>query len=315
MPRSTLALAGLLALAACKGDGDKQPAAGSAASAGQAGSGGATGSAAASAPAAGSGSAGSATVAAEPPPLSPKIKAARCGEPCLFLTDTPLAKLLETYKAECGGMTTKDLGYQDCKSLDYARNCIYAAHGLVYKKKKWQMFSTKPWYEPRPEFQAKLISPLEIANVSELNKRGKACKAGINVSGADFERLKQWAAAANAGKLPPAKVFFVENERKKAADLAAFLRQELETGAIKRKLALDSNATGAYEKWEDVPPEVVQAIKAPADAKLRSILIDITDPSVSGTEENPLTEGMTLRFVYDDKDQLLAVTGAHYLYD
>src|SRR6185436_10517947 len=175
MPRSTLALAGLLALAACKGDGDKQPAAGSAASAGQAGSGGATGSAAASAPAAGSGSAGSATVAAAPP-LSPKIKAARCGEPCLFLTDTPLAKLLETYKAECGGMTTKDLGYQDCKSLDYARNCIYAAHGLVYKKKKWKVFSTKPWYEPRPEFQAKSISPLEIANVSELNKRGKACK-------------------------------------------------------------------------------------------------------------------------------------------
>ncbi len=83
-------------------------------------------------------------------------------------------------------MTTKDLGYQDCKSLDYARNCIYAAHGLVFKKKKWKVFQAKPWYEARPEFKAKSISPLEVANVSELNKRGKACKAGVNVSGADF---------------------------------------------------------------------------------------------------------------------------------
>jgi hypothetical protein len=315
IPGSTLALAGLLMLAACKGDGDQQPAAGSAASAGQAGS---AGAAAGSAPMAGSGSAGSAgSAAAEgPPPLSPKIKAARCGEPCLFLTDTPLAKLLETYKAECGGMVTKELGYEDCKSLDYARNCIYAAHGLVYKKKKWKgVFSTKPWYEARPEFKAKSISPLEIANVSELNKRGKACKVGINISGADFERLKQWVAAASTGKLPPAKVFFVENERRKAADLAAFLKDELEASGVKRKLDLEADGTGAYEDWENVPPEVVQAIKAPKGAKLRSILIEITDPNVSGTEEAPVTEGMTLRFVYDDKDQLLAVGGAHYLYD
>jgi hypothetical protein len=316
MTRTTIALAGLLVLAACKGD-DKQPAsaAGSGSSAAPAGSGGGS----AGAAAAGSGSAGSAagsgSAAAGPPPLGPKIKAARCGEPCLFLTDTPLAKLLETYKAECGGMATKELGYEDCKSLDYARNCIYAAHGLVYKKKKWKVFSTKPWYEARPEFKAKEISPLEIANVSELNKRGKACKAGVNVSGADFDRLKKWFAAANTGKVPPAKVIFIENERKKVADLAAWLKEQLESDGTKRKLSLDTGATGAYEKWDEVPPELVKALKAPAGAKLRSILIDINDPNVSGTEDNPLTEGMTLRFIYDDKDQLLAVAGAHYLYD
>jgi hypothetical protein len=110
-------------------------------------------------------------------------------------------------------------------------------------------------------------------------------------------------------------VFFVENEREKAAELAAWLKEELGAAQADRKLSVTSGATGAYEKWEDVPEDVVKAIQAPAGAKLRSILIDINDPNVSGTEENPVTEGMTLRFVYDDKDQLLAVGGAHYLYD
>ena len=42
-------------------------------------------------------------------------------------------------------MQTKDLGYEDCKKLDYMRNCIYAAHGLVFKKNKWKALTTKPW--------------------------------------------------------------------------------------------------------------------------------------------------------------------------
>src|SRR5205809_542555 len=104
MTRSTLALAGFLVLAACKGGDDKQPGpagAGSSAGSSAAPAGAGSGTAgSAAAPTAGSGAAGSAAGSAAPatPPLSPKIKAARCGEPCLLLTDTPLAKLLETYK-------------------------------------------------------------------------------------------------------------------------------------------------------------------------------------------------------------------------
>lgn len=308
----------LTALAACKGGGDQQAAAGGSGStsATAAGSGAkpATGSAATTAPAAGSNAAGSGSAAPAVAPLSPKIKAARCGEPCLFLTDTPLEKLIETYKAECGGMETKDLGYEDCKSLDYARNCIYAAHGLVFKKKKWKVFQAKPWYEPRPEFKSE-ISPLELANVSELNKRGKACKKGVNISGADFERLKKWVAATNTGKLPAPKVIFVENQPGSAADFTAWLKEQLEAGGANRKLSVETGAIGSYEKWEEVPADLVAALKAPAGAKLRSILIDINDPTVSGTEDNPITEGINLRFIYDEKDQLLAIAGAHYLYD
>jgi len=317
MTRGTIAITGALLLAACKGGADKPSATGSGSSTAAAAAGSAAGSGAGSATvAAGSaGSAGSAAAGAAAPALSPKIKAARCGEPCLFLTDTPLAQLLDTYKAECGGMMTKDLGYQDCKSLDYARNCIYAAHGLVFKKKKWKVFQAKPWYEARPEFKAKSISALEVANVSELNKRGKACKVGINISGADFERLKQWAAATNAGKPPATKVIFIDNERKTAAELVAWLKDELSSAQQDRKLSFQSDATGAYEAWDQVPDEMVQALKAPADAKLRSILVELIDPSATGSEENPITEGMTLRLIYDDKDQLLAVGVAHFLYD
>src|SRR5512140_228704 len=119
------------------------------------------------------------------PALSPKIKAARCGEPCLFLVDTPLDNLQATFTAECGGMKTPDLGYHDCKQLDYVRNCIYAAHGVVFATKKWKGFGKKPWYDAHPEVSAKtVLSPLEIANVHELNQRGQACKKGLAISGA-----------------------------------------------------------------------------------------------------------------------------------
>lgn len=311
-----MAMAAGLGLAACKGGGDKAASGGSGSAAAGAAAAGSAAKAAAGSAANTTAAAGGSGSAAAPAavPLSPKIKAARCGEPCLFLTDTPLEKLIEVYKTECGGMETKDLGYEDCKSLDYARNCIYAAHGLVFKKKKWKVFATKPWYEARPEFKTE-ISPLELANVSELNKRGKACKKGINISGADFERLKAWAAAANAGKLPPVKVVFVENEPKPLAELATWLKDELNAAQANRKLSFESGAIGSYEKWDEVPPELVAALKAPAGAKLRSILIDINDPNVSGTEDNPVTEGMNIRFIYDEKDQLLAIAGAHYLYD
>src|SRR5437773_11275473 len=87
----------------------------------------AAGSGSGSAPAAGSGSGSSAagSGSAAPAARSPKIDAARCGEPCLFLLDTPIGSLTDTFKAKCGGMETKNLGFDDCKQMDYARNCIY----------------------------------------------------------------------------------------------------------------------------------------------------------------------------------------------
>ena len=255
-----------------------------------------------------SGAPATASAATATPALSPKIKAARCGEPCLFLTDTALDKLTETFKAECGGMVTKDLGFDDCKHLDFTRNCIYAAHGLVFKQKKWKQFEKKPWYDANADFKAAAISDLERANVHELDQRGKACKKGLHISGADYERVKQWFAALPKAPMP--KVILTGDEemdtlqKMTSAELVELLRGDL-------KLKLPSAAVASYDSV--VPAAMVKAIGA-KDAKLRSILIDV-DSGTVGDEENPITEGTYVRFVYDDKDELRAVSAYHYLYD
>ena len=285
----------LTVVVACgKGDDKKpEPAVGSAATPGSAG-----GSAAGSA--AGSGSAAAATPAA----LSPKIKAARCGDPCLFLVDTPLDKLLDTYKTECGGMETKDLGFTDCKKLDYMRNCIYAAHGMVYKKNRWKGLTSKPWYEAHPDFKPEQISELERTNVHELHQRGKACKKGISISGADFERIKKWFAALPKQPAEMPTVILVDAEPKSGLELTKWLMEQLDTKK-KKKIVLASNVSGSYEALAELPSELTGALKAPKDAKLRSVMIAFE-------AEAAVTD---VRFVFDDKDKLVAVTAANYIYE
>lgn len=262
-------------------------------------------------PAVGSGS-GSAIAAA--PALSPKIKAARCGEPCLFLVDTPLDKLVDTYKAECGGMVTKDLGFDDCRNLDYNRNCIYAAHGLVFKEKKWKQFAKQRWYDANPAFQASSISELERANVHELNQRGKACKKGLHISGADYERVKAWLEKLPKADFPPVILEGEElDEARKMSrdDLVALLRTEFAGDDPKKKIRLPSNAVASYDT--EISPVLLTALGSPKD-KLRVIVIDV-DAGTVGDEENPITEGTYVRFVYDETDKLRAITAFHYLWD
>jgi len=290
----------VLAVVACgKGDDKKpEPAVGSAGS----GSAAAPGSAAGSA-AAGSGSAVAATA------VSPKIKAARCGDPSLFLVDTPLDKLLDTYKTECGGMQTKDLGFTDCKKLDYMRNCIYAAHGMVYKKNRWKGLTSKPWYDAHPEFKAESISELERANVHELHQRGKACKKGISISGADYERIKKWFAALPKTPAEMPAVILVENEAKKPDELIKWMMEEIDVKK-RKKIVLGKTVTGSYADAAELP----DALKLPKDAKVRTVALEF-ETSVNNTEEAQITEGAAVRFIYDDKDKLVAITAQHYLYD
>lgn len=288
----------------------------------------ATGSAAGSVTGNGSGSAAPAAATATPidttaaaPALSPKIKAARCGEPCLFLVDTPLDKLPDTFTTECGGMKTPDLGYSDCKQLDYVRNCIYAAHGVVFKNKKWKVFTKKPWYDAHPEVSAKTaLSALELANVHELNQRGKACKKGLAISGADYERVKAWFAALPRNSPTPAFVFrdesWDESEHLVALDGKAFLAWLISTEErAKKRFAAGDLTTAYYENPDsDRSPKLLEQIHAADPKKLRIIRIDF-DSGQHGTEEAPYTGGTLVKFVYDDQDQLVAIEGASYGYD
>lgn len=255
-------------------------------------------------PATGSGSA----IATTPPPapadaaptgLGPKIKAARCGEPCLMLTDTPFDKLLDTYKAECGGMQTKDPGFSDCKKLHYLRRCIYAAHGTVDKKGTYKKtFGDKPWYEPHPEFEPTTISELERANVHELYERGKACKKGLHVSGADYDRIKAWFAALP--KVPPGmpKYVYVVGEPRDAKDFVPYVVGQLDPEHEQKTYKLDSSFSAEYQ--DDYPfflDDFSTAMEA-TKAKTRTI-------AVAHNAE------FAIFFVYDDKDQLVGINAAY----
>lgn len=276
-----------------------------------------------SAPAAGSGSA-VATAPAPPPAdaaaaLSPKIAAARCGEPCLFLVDTPIANLVDEYRAKCAGMATHELGFDDCKQLDYVRNCIYAAHGVTYKKKKWkQVFAAKPWYEPRDDIDTKhVLSALELANVHELHQRGKACRNNANISGADYERVTAWLRALPAPPLPPLVVW--DGEATTGAELVKQLKHDLDEQGMAAKLEPKHAVTAYIDQLdgegaaEEMPPalrdKLLQMKPVPRVVQVNFI------SDTTGTEDNPLMEGTHLWLAYDAHDQLVAAGGAHFLYD
>jgi hypothetical protein len=318
-----LAIAVVVA-AACGGNKTEPGTTGSgSATAGSATAGSAT---AGSATATAAGSAGSAvsttTGSATAPPLSSKITAARCGEPCLFLVDTPLAQLTDTYKTACGGMKTTDLGFEDCKRLDYTRTCIYAAHGLVYKKGRWKTtFVDKPWYEANPAIDAKtVLSTLERANVHELYERSKACHKNLNISGADYDRVKAWFAVLP--KQPPMpSVVFANDDPVDGKKLVAMLQHGddatthgLGTGKVAlggkvsaMYLTGDLHETGADYPADDMPADMITALHAKDESKLRLVRVRFPDSDNS--------TGTDVFLVYDDTDALRGVDARPFAYD
>jgi hypothetical protein len=246
-----------------------------------------------------------ATVAVPAPPPAPMpstIETARCGEPCLVLVDTPLGKLAETYATECGGMVTKDPGFEDCKHLEFTRNCIYAAHGFVFADKKWKRFEKQPWYRANPAFKPASLSALERANVHELDQRAKACKKGVHISGADHERVKAWFGALPKPELP--KVLLSGEHPVTDAQLLQIVNGD------RKNLRLPTKAVASYDSA--LPVAVAKALGV--TDKLRSILVDISG-GIVGDEDNPVAEGTYVRLVYDTTDKLRAVTAHHYVYD
>jgi len=254
--------------------------------------------------------------AAAPSPLSPKVAAARCGEPCLFLVDTPIAQLTDAYRTACGGMTTQDLGFDNCKQLDYARNCIYAAHGFVYKKGRWKTtFTGKPWYDGNPAIDAKtVLSTLELANVHELHERGKACRKNLDISGADYDRIKAWFGALPA-RPPLPKVVFVDGfagtgkafmdllqngEDSGAADGVGTGQVALGGKVIAVYVTGDLHDRGSHKLVEDMPAAMIAAIRASDESKLRVIRVRFP-------EDTDDDRGTDVFFVYDDADALRGI--------
>jgi hypothetical protein len=164
-----------------------------------------------------------------------------------------------------------------------------------------------------------VLGAAELANVHELNSRGKACKKGMEISGADYDRVKAW--FADPAKAPMPKLILKDTssdqsetlEAVSAKDFRAFLA-EAEPKA-KRRFAKDKLVTAIYEASDDeLSKKLVETIKPADPKKLRIIRVDF-DSGEAGTEDNPFTAGTIVKFVYDDKDQLVAVAGARYAID
>jgi hypothetical protein len=256
----------------------------------------------------GGSSAGSGSAQLQPAAVSPKIAAARCAEPCLFLVDTPIAQLVDAYQTACG-KPTKELGFDNCKQLDYLRKCVYAAHGYVFKQKRWKKYEQQSWYTADPDFKPTQLSALEHANVRELDTRAKNCKQGLSISPADAARVKTW--FENLGKhhaeLP--KILMTNRDAATAADFVAYVLGEL---GSEWKLVYDDDMIATYD--EQIPEELAAALPAAGTAKLRSI--NVTRSATFGPDvESLITEGMQLHLVYDEHDTLVAVQAAHFLWD
>jgi len=111
----------------------------------------------------------------------------RCAEACLYLRDTPLADAPKIYQAACA----KPWPYTglDCRALLYARNCIYAAFGNVFKRAEWkQKFEHAAWYVPDPAFREDAFTDVARANVAALVKASRTCADTLpEVSQADID--------------------------------------------------------------------------------------------------------------------------------
>ena len=227
---------------------------------------------------------------------APKVEAARCDEPCLFLVDTPLDQVGERYTHACAGKATTDPGFTDCKQLDYMRNCIYAAHGLVFKKTKWKVFRGKPWYEPHAEFRAKQISALERANVHELYERGKRCKKGLHISGGDYDRLKAWFAGLRSHRADLPEVLTVRGAPERRD---VFVQYVIETAAVPERAPVslpDLHASASYEALDHTAADLAAAAKRADEPGLRAIEVSY-DPG----------SPVQLHFLFDRDDKLVAI--------
>lgn len=103
--------------------------------------------------------------------------ASACKPKCLYAAELPLADAIAKHAAEC-----KAAWYaaDDCEGLLYARNCIYAAYGNVFKTAAWKdRFTKEPWYKPKPTFVEKDIPAVAMANIKELKKQYEACAAPV----------------------------------------------------------------------------------------------------------------------------------------
>ncbi|HTR54256.1 MAG TPA: YARHG domain-containing protein [Kofleriaceae bacterium] len=228
----------------------------------------------------------------------------RCADPCLFLQDTPIDKLPDAFKAACPAAKGQDATLADCAVVDYARNCIYAAHGVAFKKKKWRdMFAAKPWYQSHGLDAAKVVlSDVERSNVKALARRGRACKRDFRIDDADLARARAWLAALPKAPMP--KLVFFGGTPVAGTELANGIQEQLD----QHDATADPNGA-KYVKLDakEVPAALVAALAKRAP---RSRLVEL-DFALE-IEDDAIIDGMFIWLAYDAANQLVAVAADAY---
>jgi hypothetical protein len=238
--------------------------------------------------------------------------AARCDEPCLFLLDTPVDQLGDAFKAACK-KDMPDLQLTSCDKLDQIRKCVFAAHGFVFKQKKWKRaYEKKAWYVANPDFRPTQITELERANAVDLDHRAKACKRGISVAPADADRVRSWLAGFDRGRPVWPTLVHKDGVVAPGDEAAAFLHSELYSLSVKKIVVGGKGNTVSYE--DALPQDLSGELTIASGAKLRAILVDQSQTNVVDAD-NSITEGVQIHVIYDDHDRLLAIDVSHFLWD
>jgi hypothetical protein len=176
---------------------------------------------------------------------------------------------------------------------------VFAAHGFVFKDKRWKAFETKPWYVANPSFRPTQITELEHRNVVELDARAKNCKNGIQISATDAKLVEAWAAGIRKEKAKLPKLVMLDGNPCTDDSFTAMIYQPL--ARLDAELDLKPPTTVVYD--DDAGKVVRDAIKPPPAGKLRSIVIRRSGFAEDAPDEEYAIE---IVLIYDDHDQLLA---------
>lgn len=115
------------------------------------------------------------------PPKGPAATAAECKDTCLLLTRLSFEQVQKNICDLCGRhdpifceLDWPSSDVPSCSIWDEMRNCIFAAHGHVFKSQKYKTrFAGKPWYRANPKFDPKTLSKEAQDNVQRLLKYKK----------------------------------------------------------------------------------------------------------------------------------------------
>lgn len=163
---------------------------------------------------------------------SAKLKE-ECETNCLLLTEHSIDDLVGDGYCELCGSTVAEactapnpFAKDNCDQFDYQRNCVFAAAGYKFKKKKWQtQFGKLPWYKGRDNFKHSDLSAVAQTNVKALRDRTSVCRGQGDgpVSAKDMEMVKRFFKNKRSKKLSLPKILYVDNQPATSEEFLTFL--------------------------------------------------------------------------------------------